>query len=79
MSWIKTGSEGKIMQTGARKDTAVVLRGYRRRYRGGMSGEAGEGVSDAILLPENKRRHAVSSSPSTFSSLSPCMYRPSTS
>lgn len=44
--------------------------GGRRRY---------SGVSDAIRLPEDKRRHAVSSGPSTFSSLSPCMYRPSTS
>lgn len=67
------------MQTGARKDTAVVLRGYRRGYRRGYEWGGRGGVSDAILLPENKRRHAVSSSPSTFSSLSPCMYRPSTS
>lgn len=52
----------------------VVVLGGTEGYESGV-----RGVSDAILLPEDKRRHAVSSSPSTFSSLSPCMYRPSTS
>lgn len=85
VSWIKTGSAGRSckrrvvtqFRLGARKDTAVVLGGTGGVQKD-MSGEAGR-VSDAILLPEDKRRHAVSSSPSTFSSLSPCMYRPSTS
>lgn len=63
------------MQTRALKDKAVVLEGYGRGDRVGRRGR----VSDAKLLPENKRRHAVSPRPSTFSSLSPCMYRPSTS
>lgn len=71
-----------IMQftLGARKDTAEVLGAMSGGGTEGYEwGGRGWGISDAILLPENKRRHAVSSSPSTFSSLSPCMYRPSTS
>lgn len=50
------------IQTGSTQRHGCGIRSYRRRGRRGVSGAAVR-VSDAILLPEDKRRHACELKP----------------